>query len=1114
MEIKRFTANYINTDSNFLICNVEKGKKKDEYYSLYCLLINLLQRGCPTRPTDYLQKYIDKTNYSRKIHLLSNNTPDWKNTIKGYDKKNKYPARDFYYNVIPKNFKDFPFLQQIIIPEVPIDDFIPPDSDDYKNQDVDFLIEDVKLVIEIDGKQHDNTQQKFLDNKRDEYIKSYGYTVVRIPANEIRNSDYLMQIRTVLGNYDDLLKEYSEDYKLISENLMPTEVFTSVAIMRLQIAILYLCVCGKLSLNDKKWNIKIKNYEVKDYEQFAIEDLFIWFKNLCFLSGQNFHRPEVVLQNVDNFNKTNKKDICIDFTLLDFKAIDDNTNDKTIYVMNSLNRIADNFQLLTAKPITYTIDDTGVSEDDALNEPLNNKRKALRYLLKNIFGFDDFLPGQERIVINALKRRDTIGVLPTGSGKSLCYQLAALLQPCISFVVCPIKSLMIDQDQNLKKNGITHTAFISSDLTPKDRSKVQKNFADNKYWWVFVSPERFQSEEFRDYILDMASRLKVSFGYAVIDEVHCLSEWGHSFRVSYLNLIKTIKKLCDNVALIGLTATASFNVLKNILIEFNMNDKNDVISIPTFTRKELNFKVEKCKNDKYPDLKKLIDKYQSVYPDILDKKGESARCGIIFTPYVNSYHGCYHLSNILAEQYDADIRCFAGSKPARWPEDNDWESYKRQVQNDYKDNKFSLLCATKAFGMGIDKPNIRYVVHYGLPSSLESLYQEAGRAGRDKKKAQCTVLYNRETVYDATIRRFLGLDIKPSEIKQFFEENRNKWDDQHDSYRQLLLLSGELSDIDEELKIIDWLVDEFVEPDSANFIQCPSQMSLNDLQKYIYHLSIIGVVRDWTVDWKSNTVKVYFSKYSYKQIIKTTEEYIKNYDANYNINSEESYLKVEAWNDNLAIHVCSEIFLTWYSDNILYSRRQALLNVIEACDSFSTNKANEFKEKMEAYFRLDDVADMLGIIADEPENVEEWFNVLNTEKISKTKASNMSMNINRFLESYQNNTGLNYVSGIVNLLDGNFDSPNGRIRLLSSFNSIKDFSDKDKEAILKNTTKVFSEMDDLDNDTKENYSRFFIENYDLDNTSEIIYKHLKDSYSLSVIMSKALCSMIDDVGGK
>ena len=1154
MNANRFTANYINTDSNFEIYNIVDKKKKDQYFALYSVLFNLLQRGCPTKPSDYLSDKIDHSySEAQKIHFFSKEDPQWGNLIKGDQKRNQFPARTFYESVLPRMFPAHPYLRQIMLPEAKIFDFVGDGNEAFYDQAVDFLVDPFKLVIEIDGSQHKKQAQGMLDEDRDVYLQNNGYTVIRIPSEEINAGNYEKYKRAIgdiINNFADEAKVLREDYYNCIEGNLPTGLLKTVATIRFQILIVQLCLNGVLSLNDSEWRIAINNHETNGYEENAIKDVFLWLKNLCVLAGIEYKEPEVNITQTSQLASFKDNAVKIDFSLYEkITPLSEIYTDR-IYVRNGWDQGRDFFRLRTAERINYHIEDFANDKQLEAAE-LNPRRVALRFMLKNLYGFDSFRPGQERIVMNALRGRTTIGVLPTGSGKSLCYQLAVFLQPCVSFCICPIKSLMIDQNANLKERGIQHTAYLSSDLTGEERDKVQENFARRRYLCIFVSPERFQVEEFRKYLDEMSVRHHVTFGYAVLDEVHCLSEWGHSFRVSYLNLVKTIRRYCKDAVLLGLTATASFNVLKNILIEFEMEDKRDVISIPSFTRPELSFKVVTLENDKeknaleyykefnkpaksdwdyckgynsskYAELKKILNRYIGFYHDILKPNGKVTRCGLIFTVYVNGDHGCFDLSRKLAKEYKEDIRSFSGEKPKGFDEEEygQFSIYKKQVQDDFKDNRFALLSATKAFGMGIDKPNVRYTIHYGIPNSLESLYQEAGRAGRDKKSAECTVIYAKESMeFDKEVRARLSVNTKPSEIREF-TNNKTNFAKGADAFRQLALLSNESHDVEFELNYIDDIVEQYGRPNNVALIRAKRATeddrtdTLQALQKEIYHLSLVGVVDDWTVDWKLYAVKVHFADYSVQSIYDRTEGYIRNYDPDYRLNKSEYYKNPAEMTIAGAVHTVSEIFLHWYADNILYTRRQALINVMEACDRYKEEGPEAFKDRMEAYFRLDDVSDILGTIAEQPRQVETWFDVLNVERITKKEsAQGIIMNLNRFLESFQANVGLNYISGILHLIEHHFDDPNGKERLYSALTVIKSFKEEDKEYVLVETAKLIFEL--ADPNLSEEFTEFFIRNYDYDETERIIYKQLESNYALQSFLRRMMVYMEKIIeGGK
>lgn len=1139
---KECTASYINADSNFKIFNLRNEESQNKYYSVICLLLNLLQRGNPTDLSSYLKTRYEYKDSARFLHLFSKEAPNWGELIKGNDYDEQYPAREFYASVLPEYFTEYPFLQQLLIPEVHISDIVPGARKTFAMQQVDFFLPHAKLIIEIDGRQHKGDEQKNLDSQRDVFLEENGYQIVRIPTKDMSNSKtllpYITEIKNRIKEFDSIFKQFNESYRKCRGAKINKEL-EMIATMRLQVTLLHMCLCGMISLEDREWHISIKNHEVTGYEHAALEDIFLWIENICCMAGISFQRPFVVIEQAEKMERVRTTNIRIEMSVLK-RGTPCNIEGNWVYIYNDWRQDIDYFKMHIGNRLRYDIyqAESEDGSDEEENEQYNAKRWALRFMLKNIFGFDEFRQGQERIIINALKGRDTIGVLPTGSGKSLCYQMAVLLQPCVSLCVCPIKSLMVDQDLNLKTRGINRTAFLSSDLSGEERERVQQDFKGGKYWFVFVSPERFQSTTFRKYLEDMTTVGQIKFAYAVLDEVHCVSEWGHDFRVSYLNLTKTIRRYCSGITMFGLTATASYNVLKNILIEFQMKDKRDVISTPTFTRPELSFSVVKItgkderihKNDpltdkvrktaKYKALKQLLSSYVKLFPDLLEDNGKKSRCGIGFSPYVNGPYGCFGVSETLKEDFKADVRFYSGEIPRDFTVlDNTFDGYKKEVQEKFKDNEFALLCATKAFGMGIDKPNVRYTIHHGIPSSLESLYQEAGRAGRDRQKATCTILYNPETKeVRKDVDKVLGLESSIEELQYVTEKHHYSG---QDAIRQMFLMANGMTPFNIELEEIKKILDRYASP-NAHKVRVKAEGILSDdlqlKQKYLYHLSLVGVVVDWTVDWKGFSLGVEFSDYTKDKVYKCTEQYIQNYESDYRLKEDSNYIEeVEKRKrngesldeDNNYILVALTVFWKWYYNNIVYSRKQALKNVIEACDAFTKETAEDFKEKMEAYFRLGDIADKLGVVADEPQEYRHWFKILNVDTIKKEKVGNILMGLNRFLESYRNNVGLNYISGLLNMINEHFEGTDSKDRLLRALGTISTFKESDRVFIIQESARVMYELSS--EETQEEFAEFFVNNFPLEDAERYIYKVQGDNYSLKFYIEKILSNMIKEI---
>ena len=339
-----------------------------------------------------------------------------------------------------------------------------------------------------------------------------------------------------------------------------------------------------------------------------------------------------------------------------------------------------------------------------------------REALKRYFGYDSFRPGQEEIVSALLAGRDALAIMPTGAGKSLCYQVPALLLPGLTLVISPLISLMQDQVKGLNAAGI-HAAFINSSLTETQIARALDLAAEGSYKLVYVAPERLESPVFRSF----AAGADISM--VTVDEAHCISQWGQDFRPSYLKILDFIDSLPRRPIVSAFTATATREVKDDIVCTLRLHDPK--VLVTGFDRPNLYFQVERTrrKDD-------FVIQYLRSHP------GES---GII---YCATRKNVDKLQELLTEYGFAATKYHAGlSAEAR-----------RKNQNDFIYDTAPVIVATNAFGMGIDKSNVRFVLHYNMPQSMENYYQEAGRAGRDGLPSQCVLLFSAQ---DVIINKFL-----------------------------------------------------------------------------------------------------------------------------------------------------------------------------------------------------------------------------------------------------------------------------------------------------------------------------------------------------------------------
>ena len=337
-------------------------------------------------------------------------------------------------------------------------------------------------------------------------------------------------------------------------------------------------------------------------------------------------------------------------------------------------------------------------------------------VLKDYFGHDSFRDGQEQIVDALLDGRDTLCIMPTGAGKSMCYQIPALLFDGVTIVVSPLISLMKDQVGSLVQSGVP-VAYINSSLSYPQFLRVLSNVEHGKYKIIYVAPERLLTDGF----LDTCKKIKISM--VAVDEAHCVSQWGQDFRPSYLKIISFVESLANRPIVGAFTATATNDVKEDIKKILRLENPFEITT--GFDRPNLFFGVIKSSSKD----EKLID--------LIRERGD--RSGIVY---------CATRKNV---ESVCELLCDNGFSAARYHAGLD-EYERRKNQEDFVFDRKNIMVATNAFGMGIDKSNVTYVIHYNMPKNIESYYQEAGRAGRDGGEADCILLYSPK---DVRLNRFM-----------------------------------------------------------------------------------------------------------------------------------------------------------------------------------------------------------------------------------------------------------------------------------------------------------------------------------------------------------------------
>ncbi len=360
-------------------------------------------------------------------------------------------------------------------------------------------------------------------------------------------------------------------------------------------------------------------------------------------------------------------------------------------------------------------------------------KKNILNLLKTYYGFASFRPGQAEAIDYILAGESVVVIMPTGGGKSLCYQLPALALDGVTIVISPLISLMKDQVDSLNKLGVPAT-FINSSLSPLEAEKRLTDVRAGKYKLLYIAPERFYQTAFTETMINLPVKL------FAVDEAHCISQWGHDFRPSYLKLKEAIGA-CGNPPVMALTATATPEVREDIIKQLGLVQPRVIVT--GFARPNLQFGVVQASENQKPQL--VLDALSSV-PEAP---------GII---YVGTRSRADNLLQILLEENIEAVSYHAGMDAA----DRRW------VQEKFMNGEVRVIVATNAFGLGIDKPDIRFVIHYDMPGTIEAYYQESGRAGRDGKPSFCLLLYNRR---DWRLQEFFikGDNPPPETILEIYE---------------------------------------------------------------------------------------------------------------------------------------------------------------------------------------------------------------------------------------------------------------------------------------------------------------------------------------------------------